>query len=163
LVNHGPAEIAFYTTKNNRLEKIVGKYFGSPQITEEHIRIMTDGDILSYVEVLDFKEDMNEKTGKFILKKEGQPIWIAMELDTTTKVTHVGICPRNDKNGVYPGMRYELFYWDKEWKSLGRKKATGDSAVFEEIPQNSVLWLRNLDEGREERIFTMKDGEQVWW
>ena len=98
-----------------------------------------------------------------ILRKDNQPIWIGMELDSATLVTHVGICPRNDKNGIYPGMNYELFYWDDAWKSLGKKVATGQTISFDRIPENSVLWLRNLDEGREERIFTMKDGKQIWW
>jgi hypothetical protein len=84
-------------------------------------------------------------------------------VETPTLVTHVGICPRNDKNGEYAGMHYQLLYWDDEWKSLGKKVAKADSIVFNGIPDNSVLWLRNLDEGLEERIFTMREGEQIWW
>jgi hypothetical protein len=60
-------------------------------------------------------------------------------------------------------MQYELFYWDYKWKSLGKKVADGDSIEFEGIPDNSVLWLRNLDEGKEERIFTLEEGQQKWW
>ena len=86
-----------------------------------------------------------------------------MELDTATTVTHVGICPRNDKNGIYAGMEYELLYWDYDWKSLGKKIARGDSIVFDGIPRNAVLWLRNRDEGKEERIFTLENGKQIWW
>jgi hypothetical protein len=86
-----------------------------------------------------------------------------MELDSHTTVTHVGICPRNDKNGIYSGMNYELFYWDDAWISLGKKIANSDSISYKSIPKNSVLWLRNLDEGKEERIFTIKDGQQFWW
>jgi hypothetical protein len=75
----------------------------------------------------------------------------------------VGICPRNDKNGIYPGMRYELFIWDDEWISQGVKVATDDKIGFDNVPANAVMWLRNHDEGKEERIFTMKEGRQVWW
>jgi hypothetical protein len=124
---------------------------------------MTDNDVLTYTEVWDYKEDLNLETGRSILRKYNQPIWIGMELDSATTVTHVGICPRNDKNGIYEGMEYELFYWDDDWISLGKKVATTDKIRFDEIPENAVLWLRNLDEAEEERIFTLKDGKQVWW
>jgi len=159
----GPAEISFYTTTSNTLKKIEGKYFGSPQLSKEHIKLITDNNMLTYVEVWDCQEDLGIETGKIVLRKDKQPIWIAMEVDTATVVTHVGICPRNDKNGIYPGMHYELFYWDDSWKSLGEKVATSDTISYDGIQENAVLWLRNLDEGREERIFTMKDGKQIWW
>jgi hypothetical protein len=159
----GPAEISFYTTQNSKIKKIEGNYFGSAQLSQEHIRLMTDNDILSYVEVWDCQEDLNIETGKFILRKEKEPIWIAMQVDSPTTLTHVGICPRNDKNGIYEGMHYELVYWDDSWKTLGEKVSKGDYIKFDGIPDNSVLWLRNLNEGNEERIFTMKEGEQIWW
>jgi hypothetical protein len=60
-------------------------------------------------------------------------------------------------------MQYELFYWDNGWRTLGQQVATADSIVFDGIPGNAVLWLRNLDEGKEERIFTLEEGEQIWW
>jgi hypothetical protein len=60
-------------------------------------------------------------------------------------------------------MNYELFYWDNAWISLGVKTATSSSITYDEIPGNALLWLRNLDEGKEERIFTLVDGKQVWW
>ena len=159
----GPAEISFYTNIDGVLQKIDGEYFGSSQLSEEHIEIMTDNDILSYVEIWDCQEDLEIDTRKKVLRKDKQPVWIGMETDSAVSVTHVGICPRNDKNGIYKGMNYELFYWDDAWISLGEKVATGDSITFDNIPENAVLWLRNLDEGKEERIFTMKDGKQVWW
>jgi len=159
----GPAEISFYTTNQGKLEKIKGKYFGSPQLSQEHIKIMTDNDVLNYVEVWDYKKDVEFETDLYILRKDKQPIWFGMEMDSVTTVTHIGICPRNDKNGVYPGMNYELFYWDYAWVSLGAKKANSNSISYEGIPENALLWLRNLDEGKEERIFTLVDGEQVWW
>jgi len=159
----GPAEISFYTTNQGKLEKIKGKHFGSPQLSQEHIKIMTDNDVLNYVEVWDYQKEVDFKTDNYILRKDKQPIWIGMEMDSITTVTHIGICPRNDKNGIYPGMNYELRYWDNTWVSLGVKKAISNSITYDGIPENSLLWLRNLDEGKEERIFTLVDGEQVWW
>ena len=159
----GPAEISFFTTENDSLKKIAGKYFGSPQLSQEQINLITDNNILTYVEVWDCDEDLKLETGKIVLRKNKQAIYVEMELDSAVTVTHVGICPRNDKNGIYPGMTYELFMWDNEWKSMGVKVAKANTIDFDNIPDNAVLWLRNLDEGKEERIFTMKNGEQLWW
>ena len=50
-----------------------------------------------------------------------------------------------------------------EWRSLGIKEAKGDYVEFAGIPSNALLWLRDLTEGREERIFTYNDGEISFW
>ena len=159
----GPAEIAFYTTNNNSLQKIEGEYFGSPQLSPEHIELLTDDDVLTYVEVWDCEKDLETETGNIVLRKDNQAIWIGLKSDTTITVTHVGICPRNDKNGIYAGMKYELLYWDKSWISLGVQVATDHFVEFDGVPENAVFWLKNLDEGKEERIFVLENGEQIWW
>ena len=60
-------------------------------------------------------------------------------------------------------MHYELLYWDDSWISLGVKIAENNFVEFSGIPKNAVFWLRNLDEGKEERMFILKEGEQIWW
>ena len=59
--------------------------------------------------------------------------------------------------------RYELFYWDDEWKGLGRQVAESDSLVYESVPCSALLWLHNYTRGKEERIFTYENGKQIWW
>ena len=159
----GPAEISFYTTNNGKLEKVTGRYYGSPQISQEHIEIMTDNDELNYVRIGFYNEYIPITTGLYILRKVEETVWVGMELDSETKITHIGICPRNDKNSVYPGMNYELFYWGYAWISLGEKQATSHSISYDGIPENALLWLRNLDEGKEERIFILNEGKQIWY
>ena len=66
-------------------------------------------------------------------------------------------------NMIKQGDEYELFYYDMAWKSLGKKIATTDSLVFENVPSNALLWLRNHTGGMEERPFTYENGKQVWW
>lgn len=67
-------------------------------------------------------------------------------------------------NSVQPNNNYELLYWNNEkFISLGKKIATDTIIEFNNVPKNSVLWLRNLDVGKEERIFTWENGKQVWW
>ena len=159
----GPAEVAFYSSNGEGFHKIEGSYFASPQLSQNHIDLLTDDDILTYLQVWNYEKETDLKVSNFVFKKPKDDLWIGLKPDNESTVTHVGICPRNDKNGIYPGMMYELFYWDNEWVSLGKQKATGDSIRYAKIPANAVLWLRNLDEGREERIFTLKQGKVNWW
>ena len=72
-------------------------------------------------------------------------------------------CPRTDDNEISPGDVYEMFYWDRRWKSLGKQKADGHTITYEKVPRNALLWIHNLTKGREERPFTYENGKQVWW
>ncbi|MDR1155854.1 MAG: hypothetical protein LBL04_14200, partial [Bacteroidales bacterium] len=79
----------------------------------------------------------------------------------TGKVCYV---PRTDGNDVTIGHLYELFYWNETgWISLGQKPAGDIKLVYDDVPANSVYWLRDLTSGKEERIFTYEAGRQVWW
>lgn len=79
-------------------------------------------------------------------------------------IKQIQITPRNDRNYIYPNLSYELFYWDGGWHSLSVKHPSGSYSVqYDNVPRNSILWLKCLSEGREERIFVYEDGKQVWW
>lgn len=39
----------------------------------------------------------------------------------------------------------------------------GQSGRLDNVPTNALLLLRNHTKGKEERIFTYENGEQVWW
>ena len=81
--------------------------------------------------------------------------WIGIDFGSETAISRIEYTPRNDANGIYQGMKYELFYFDRDqWVSMGEKIATDDTITYDEVPQSALLWLRNLTEGREERIFT---------
>lgn len=81
-----------------------------------------------------------------------------------TNVTNFRIQARNDDNNVKPNNDYELFYWDKSsWRSLGRKVANDTLLVFDKVPSNSVYWLKNYTEGKEEHVFLLDSlGRQYW-
>ena len=74
------------------------------------------------------------------------------------------LTPHNDDNFVRPGETYELFYQDgaNGWVSLGRRVAAGEVLEYDEVPDNALLWLRNLTKGREEQVFRWVDGRQVF-
>lgn len=90
-------------------------------------------------------------------------------------------------NSIVRGDEYELFYWDNKWVSLGKKttrdrKADMDSLgfdfkkdmffadvndreflFFENVPVGALFLLHNHTRGKEERIFTLEDSQQIWW
>ena len=61
------------------------------------------------------------------------------------------------------GKEYELFYWSDGWQTLGKSVAEDKPILFDSIPAGCLYWLVAADSDKEERIFTMEDGRQVWW
>lgn len=89
--------------------------------------------------------------------------WVGISLDKPKSITRIRYVPRNYDNYIKPGNEYELFISRRDgWASLGRKTAVADSLVYEKVPQNALLYLKNHSGGQEERIFLMKDGKQVF-
>lgn len=91
--------------------------------------------------------------------------YIGIDLGEGNKrqITKIKYCPRNDDNNIRIGDTYELFYWDNRWKTLSIKTAKEHYLTFENVPTNSLLWLRNYTRGVEEDVFTFDNGRQVWW
>ena len=131
--------------------KITGEPFGSPgkkynPYTPEKC---FDGNYLTFFE--------DSRTGD--IEK-----FIGLKLDKSQQVSKIRFIARNDMNSIQNGDLYELFYWDNQrFKSLGQKVATSQKLVYKNVPKGALLWLRNLTEGKEERIFTYEDGKQIWW
>ena len=46
---------------------------------------------------------------------------------------------------------------------LSRTHVTTIKLEYTEVPSGGLYFLRNLTRGKEERIFTYVDGEQVFW
>jgi hypothetical protein len=105
-----------------------------------------DGDPLSYFEV-----------------NGAMDLWVGADLGTACAIGGIAFAPRNDDNSVFRGHVYELFYWDREWTSLGKKVSAGNSICFDNVPSGALLWLRDLTKGKEERPFTYSHGKQIWW
>lgn len=90
--------------------------------------------------------------------------WVGLDLGDTAKIIdEIHFCPSTDANFIEPECDYELLYWDSGWVSLGVKKALSNRLVFDDVPCNCLFWLHCLTKGKEERIFTYKDGMQIWW
>jgi hypothetical protein len=91
-------------------------------------------------------------------------IWIGIDAGATPKkLCQVGVLPRNNWNVIEKGHEYELLVFDKGWKSLAKKKAADLFIDFDQVPFNAVMLLRDLTEGKQERVFTYQNGWQLFW
>lgn len=72
--------------------------------------------------------------------------------------------PRNDDNFVRAGDTYELFYQDGSsgWKSFGKQLAEKNVLVYNNVPDNALLWLKNHTRGKEERVFYYENNKQIF-
>jgi hypothetical protein len=87
-----------------------------------------------------------------------------LDFGKPVRIGKIDYLPRNDGNCIEPGDEYELFYWNnRQWQSLGRKQAERIRLDYDNCPSNALFLLHNHTKGKEERIFTYENGEQVWW
>jgi hypothetical protein len=92
--------------------------------------------------------------------------WVGLDFGKNIRIDSIRFLARNTKNRIYEGNLYELLCWDSKagWISFGKIKAWKSSYLeYKDVPADAVFWLRNHSGGREERIFTMQEGKQVWW
>lgn len=149
--NGNIAEIEF--TEKGKIQPSYGTIIGTdgtyyPDEPETGKAAVFDGDPLTY----------------FDAPKGLKNTYVGIDFGTPVEISKIRYIPRNDDNNVSPGDVYELFYWKgRDWKSLGKKKADSNVLYYENIPKNSLLLLRDLTKGKEERIFALENGKQVWW
>ncbi|OGC91495.1 MAG: hypothetical protein A2W25_00525 [candidate division Zixibacteria bacterium RBG_16_53_22] len=130
------------------------------------------GTDIAYLPAYYVNEDSLDPAGPpFILDDTGATITLESSsapkielslISTTAKVQQVstdGI----DTVFFEPGKEYELFFWDNCWRSLGKLQASGQPLNFASVPSGRLYWLVAEGSNRDERIFTIEDGKQVWW
>lgn len=89
--------------------------------------------------------------------------YVGYRFDQPKYIARVALLSRNDGNQIVAGDNYELMLWNKGWKSLGVKVATGQFLEYSEIPSGGYYWLKNLSNGTEELPFLISEkGEQFW-
>lgn len=88
--------------------------------------------------------------------------WTGMDVGRKIRLDKIVYSPRNRDNYIRPGDVYELFYCNGDWQSLGTIQATADSLLYQDVPKNTLLLLRNYTRGTNERIFTYENGTQLW-
>ena len=142
------AEVGFYAPSG---EKLVGEIIGTEgsygNSGDDKYKLF-DGDPLTY----------------FNAPQESR-CWGGMAFDRPQTLGSVMFLPRNDDNFIQADELYELFYCrDGRFVSLGRRIGDRTHVLhYYNVPGNALLLLRNHTKGKEERIFTYENDEQVWW
>lgn len=85
---------------------------------------------------------------------------ITLWLKEPQVVTRVRMAPKNADNGIQGGDRFQLLYWEGDWKSIGLVRADYEYVTFQNVPKGKLYWLRNLDRGQEEMPFVIDSNEQ---
>lgn len=144
------AEVEFY---NEKYELLKGKTIGTegvegddPQLSKNAV---FDGDPLTY-----FRFKSPEKA------------WAGLDLGEKHTIDKIRFIFRNDDNQIKEGEIYELFYFNIDGNPVSLGKQIGireQLLIYNNVPSNALLWLRNLTKGKEERIFTYEDDKQIWW
>ena len=139
------SELSFYDASGNRLD---GKGIANPEAGQDAIERAYDGNLLSNFEI-------NQPNGN----------WVGMDMGKPIEVKYISVSPRSDDNDVCPGNEYELLYFTgRSWRSLGFQTPTGNSLHYNDVPLNTLLWVRNYTRGQNERPFIVRDnGDIEWW
>jgi hypothetical protein len=92
-------------------------------------------------------------------------VWLGMDLGKKSRIDKIRFTAGMDipKTRIILDHLYELFYWNDGWISLGRQTANEARLHFKNIPRNALYFLHDCTESKEERIFTLENGQQVWW
>lgn len=77
-------------------------------------------------------------------------------------VTRIRFAPQNADNGIHRNNLYELWYWSDGWKSCGTRTALYEYLEFNNVPENTLLWLQNYSEGQEELPFIIRNKQQLF-
>ncbi len=126
---------------------------------------------IAYLPVLYIEGEIAPFANPFILHtdssiRELQPKGdktISVRLISTTRRKQVISTDGIEKVFFTPGQEYELFYWRDSWVSLGKSVAGAEPLVFHGVPAGLLYWLTAEGSDKEERIFTVENGNQVWW
>jgi hypothetical protein len=144
----GLSEVAFFREEDGAQIRDMSVSGGKPAEIYQNglLEYISDGDPLTYYRSAD-----TAAVVVFDLKKK-------------TRLSRVEITTYTDDNYIRIGDVYELFYHagGAGWKSLGKQIAEELFLDYENVPENALLWLHNRTRGREEQVFYIKDGRQVF-
>ena len=136
------AELELYPTDGSG-QKLTGKPIGTDMpwgnVSERGIASVFDGDPYTSFD--------------YMYPSGG---WVGLDFGRNVSIGSVVYAPRNRDNFIREGDTYELFYWDTDgagWSSLGSHTARSDSLVYDNVPTDALLYLRNHTRGKDERIF----------
>jgi hypothetical protein len=140
------AEIRFY---NSTGEKLRGKPVGIPETHPNQGKTNDkafDGDISTFYEA--------EQPGG---------AWTGLDLGEPQTISEIRYLPRNDGNGIYEGLSYELYYWnDRRWQLFEKQTAASHTLTFR-VPANALFYLRNATTNKSGKWFALNENDEQWW
>ena len=140
------AEVEFYDADGRRLMPVAVVTDGNEDAGFKAGSVI-DGDALTYYQT-----------------KKSDDCTLTFDFGSPVAVVKIRYLTRNDDNHVTAGHRYRLDYYDRDGAHpVGEQVATTDSVTFTGVPSNALYILHDLTKGREERIFTLENGEIRWW
>lgn len=98
-------------------------------------------------------------------RAEGSRFDGAVDLGTPKVLDHVSFLRRGDGNVVFPGDVYRVSYWnDGKWNLHAEIKAKDIYLEIKGIPSGTLYFVEDITSGFQERIFTVKSGnEEIVW
>lgn len=140
------AELYFYDSHGNRVRPdILNPKDGKPWYVAP-LRMIDE-------EPLTFSRIEKGKDNDKVLFDFGSPV-------SLSKVLY---CRRGDGNDIIPGDIYELYYNNgKSWVLHERVVADDVSVGFHNVPEGGLLYVKCLNRGRQNRIFTYCAGVVQW-
>jgi hypothetical protein len=163
---------------SNHLKKIVLK----PNKKFRYIRFYSNGKKTS-LSTLAFYDNKGQKLKGEVIRKnipnfvwnwsafdenpltysKGEDFSLGFAFKKPTIISSIAFQAQNDMNHIVIGNEYELFYWDKKWKTLGIQIAKDTLLKYSNVPDNSLLWLKNNTEGKEEHVFSIDKNKRQHW
>jgi hypothetical protein len=126
---------------------------------------------IAYIPALYINKEVLPVGEPFILKTDcGQRVLSAdtarvgrVSLTSTTRRKQEASTDGVSRSSLTKGHTYELFYMTDEWISAGKAVAGDGPLEFGNVPSGGLYWLVADGSDKEERVFTIEDGRQVWW
>ena len=142
------------------------------KIEGDSVRFCEMGSNIVYLPMYYVHEELEPAASPFILKQKGEirrldglsaTNSVTARLISTTRKKIADATVSRDVVFLESGEIYKLFFWEDEWVSVGKQQATDEPMLFHNIPANRLYWLIKEGSRKEERIFTLENGKQVWW
>jgi hypothetical protein len=160
-LNESLAGLQFYDSKHMILK---GEAISSTAASKTFNSAVFDGNNLTYVQIINRNRVEFPQFGDGInlIVPDKTLFWIGLKFKSKTNISAVELTPRTDDNDVLKGETYKLFYWNKGWRVAGTKKAKRSRIEFI-APKNALLAIKNVNKGKENRIFLYKGNKQIWY
>lgn len=94
---------------------------------------------------------------------KGEDFSLGFAFTIPTNISTIEFQVQNDMNHIVIGNEYELFYWDKNWKTLGTQIAKDTLLQYAKVPDNALFWLKNNTGGKEEQVFMIDKNKKQHW